>query len=99
LAGRAQRNRLVVLIQNMELRIRNGWTERDVVSRGKAFGGGPDRGFGRPIHVPKFAATREQLTSEVSRQSLASAKDPQVSSLPSRFRAACAKSLALPASP
>ena len=49
----------MILIKNMKLSIGDRRTEGDPIGRSDALDRRPDCGFGRPIHVPKFAASRQ----------------------------------------
>ena len=73
----------MVLIKDVKLRIGDGRAKGDRVGSGNAIDRRPDSGFGRPIHIPKFAAAGEQLPGEVWGQGLSSAQDAQIAfSLP-----------------
>ena len=75
LAGRSGSNWLLVLIENVKLRIRNRHSEGDLLRRRNAVDGRPNRSFGRPIHVPECAAMRNELAGEVWSKRLAPAKN------------------------
>ena len=75
LAGHAEWRRLVIAVENMQLRVRDGLADRDRIVSGQDFAAGrPDRRFRWPVHVPQGAAALEESVSQVARQSLAAAQ-------------------------
>jgi hypothetical protein len=74
LARHAEWHRLVIPVENVQLRIRDGLANCDRIVFGEDLAAGrPDRRFRWPVHVPQYAATLEEPVSQVAPKGLAAA--------------------------
>src|SRR5690606_12326609 len=79
IAHHADGHGLFVFVQDVNLGIGDGMTNGDgVVAGGDLPGGGPDGGFGGTVHVPQFAAARQQIARQFGRHGFTTAQDFEV---------------------